>query len=122
VAAAPPPAARKNFLGRVVDVVTLKRLRDARHKSAETAKAAETKSAGGAGSTDPTVEEMTGRLAETMAVDDSDLGALAEARAQQVRDYFITTGKIDPERIFLAKEKADAAKAGKGPRVFLNLQ
>jgi outer membrane protein OmpA-like peptidoglycan-associated protein len=65
---------------------------------------------------------MTGRLAETMVVGEEDLRALAQARAQQVRDYFITIGKIDPERLFLAKGEADPAKAGKGPRVFLNLQ
>ena len=65
---------------------------------------------------------MSGRLAETMEVTDNDLRALAQVRAQQVRDYFITTGKIDPERLFLAKAQADPAKAGKGPRVFLNLQ
>ena len=54
---------------------------------------------------------------------DNDLRALAAARARQVRDYFISVGKIDAERLFLAKDKADpAAKAGKGPRAFLNLQ
>ena len=65
---------------------------------------------------------MSGRLAETIVVGDDDLRALAAARAQQVRDYFITVGKIDPERLFLAKDQTDTAKAGKGSRVLLNLQ
>ena len=68
------------------------------------------------------LEEMSGRLAETMTIDDNDLRALAQARAQQVRDYFITTGQISAERLFLAKQSEDAGNAGKGPRVFLELQ
>jgi hypothetical protein len=83
------------------------------------------------------VEEMTGRLAETMEVSDNDLRALAAARAQRVRDYLIDTGHISADRLFLAQNKeaketvkADAetaksgaeTKRGKGPRVFLELQ
>jgi hypothetical protein len=118
-----PPATKKGFLGRVVDVVTLKGLREEKPKSAEPAKpTAAAAGPGAAGSAGPSLEEMTGRLAETMAVTDDDLRALAQARAQQVRDYFITTGKIDPERLFLAKEATAPAKGGQGPRVFLNLQ
>jgi hypothetical protein len=123
VVAAPPPAAKKGFLGRVVDVVTLKALRGGQAKAAAPVKPeAATVAAGAAVPAGPSLEEMTGRLAETMVVGDEDLRALAQARAQQVRDYFITIGKIDPERLFLAKGEADPAKAGKGPRVFLNLQ
>jgi hypothetical protein len=121
VAAPPPPAPKKGFFGRVVDVVTLKGLRSENARPAEAPKPAEAKPADAAVA-GPSLDEMTGRLAETMAVDDNDLRALAAARAQQVRDYFINTGKIDPERLFLAKEKADPTKAGKGPRVFLTLQ
>ena len=122
VAAAPPPSAKKGFFGRVVDVVTFKSLRSDKSKSAEVAKPVEVKAADGTVVTGPSVEEMTGRMAETMEVGENDLRALAAARAQQVRDYLISVGKIDPERLFLAKDKADAAKASKGPRVFLNLQ
>ena len=68
------------------------------------------------------LEEMSGRLTEAMAVDSNDLRALAQARAQQVRDYFITTGQIAAERLFLSKQSDDATKPGKGPRVFLELQ
>jgi hypothetical protein len=65
---------------------------------------------------------MRQRLAETIAVDDNDLRALAQERARRVRDYFTTTGGIEADRIFLAKDSADPAKPGKGPRVFLSLQ
>ncbi len=119
-AVAPPAAAKKGFFGRVVDVVTLKAIRSDKPK--ETAQAVPATSAEAAGATGPSLEEMTGRLAETMTVDENELRALAQTRAQQVRDYFITIGKIDPERLFLAKAGTDAAKASKGPRVFLNLQ
>ena len=67
------------------------------------------------------LEEMTGRLAETMTVGDNDLRALATARAEQVRNYLLNTGHIAGERLFLA-QATDAAKQAKGPRVFLSLQ
>jgi hypothetical protein len=70
-------------------------------------------------------DEMNARLAEAITIDENDLRALAQARAQSVRDYFAKTGGIATERLFLAKEKPDAAAtpaAGKGPRVFLTLQ
>ncbi len=121
VAAAPPPAAKKGFFGRVVDVVTLKSFRSEKAAAVPSAKSPEANAPAGVAA-GPSLEEMTGRLAETMVVTDDDLRALAQARAQAVRDYFITVGKIDPERLFLAKDQTDPAKAGKGPRVFLNLQ
>ena len=71
--------------------------------------------------TGPSLEEMSGRLIGTMEVTDNDLRALADARAQRVRDYFINEGKIAPDRLFLAQSKT-AAKESKGPRVFLSLQ
>ena len=64
---------------------------------------------------------MTGRLAETMVVTDDDLRALADARAQQVRDYFLNVGKVATDRLFLSSGNP-AAKENKGPRVFLSLQ
>ena len=64
---------------------------------------------------------MSGRLAETMVVPADDLRALADARAQAVRDYFLNTGKITTDRLFLASGNP-AAKENKGPRVFLSLQ
>jgi hypothetical protein len=45
------------------------------------------------------------------------------ARAAQVRDTLLTTGKIAPERLFLAKlSTAAPAKQNQGPRVFFELQ
>ena len=122
VAEAPPPSKKKGFFGRVADVVTLKKMRDGKKGKEE--KAGEPKPATQDLSAGPSLEEMTGRLAETMKITDNDLTALAHARAKAVRDYFTNVGKINPERLFLAKDQkdADAAKAGKGPRVFLELQ
>ena len=113
VTAAPAPA-KKNLFRRVVDVLT----------SSETPAA--TTTADGAGTpvageaTGPSLEEMTGRLAETMEVTDNDLRALADARAQRVRDYFLTEGQIAADRLFLTQAKEP--KENKGPRVFLSLQ
>ena len=67
------------------------------------------------------VEEMVGRLAQTMEVTENDLRALAETRAGHVRDYFLNVGKISAERIFLT-HGTEAAKTNKGPRVFLSPQ
>ena len=66
------------------------------------------------------LEEMTGRLAETMAVTDDDLRALASARAGRVRDYFLHEGKISADRLFLTQSKG--AKTDEGPRVLVSLQ
>jgi len=67
------------------------------------------------------LEEMVGRLAQDVAVTDSDLQALATARAERVRDYFLNEGKITADRLFLTQGTAQA-KANKGPRVFLSPQ
>jgi len=67
------------------------------------------------------VEEMLGRLAETMEVSNDDLRALAEKRARAVRDYFINEGKIDADRLFLTQATTEQ-KENKGPRVYLTLQ
>jgi hypothetical protein len=122
VVEAPPAPKKRGFFGRVTDVVTLKKLRG--HKEEKEKKAEETKPAIEDAAAGPSLEEMSGRLAETMRITDNDLTALAHARAKAVRDYFINAGKINPERLFLAKDQqgADADKAGKGPRVFLELQ
>ena len=67
-------------------------------------------------------EEMNGRLAEAVTIDANDLRALAHARAERVRDYFVTQGGINAERLFLAKASETAKPEGKGARVFLELQ
>jgi len=69
----------------------------------------------------PTLEEMTGKLIAAVKLTDDDLRALAEARAQRVRDYFLNEGKIAADRLFLSTGDT-AAKENKGARVFLTLQ
>ncbi|MBS0662577.1 MAG: DUF748 domain-containing protein [Verrucomicrobia bacterium] len=112
VSAAPAP--KPGLVRRVINAFTFKsaRAESAKPKPAEAAPAAV-----------PGIplEEMTGRLAETMKVDDNDLRALAAARAERVRDYLLNTGHIAGERLFLA-QSTDATKQNKGPRVFLSLQ
>ena len=117
----PPPA---GFFARLVDAFTSKSGREEKaaqdennRRVAEHARALETAIAAG-----KPIDEMRGRLAEDTTVDENDLRALAQARAQRVRDYFATGGKIAPERLFLGKDKADPAKEAKGARVFLGLQ
>lgn len=119
-----PPPPKRGFFGRMADVVTLKKLRDGRKEKKEKVEEPPPAAQAVDVAAGPSLEEMTGRLAESMRITDNDLSALAHARAKAVRDYFINVGKIDPERVFLAKDvkNAGAVKAGKGPRVFLELQ
>ncbi|MDQ5977705.1 MAG: hypothetical protein QG602_677 [Verrucomicrobiota bacterium] len=117
VAVAAPLPAKKTLFRRVVDALTpaAAPAASAPAASADTAAPAEATTAG------PALEEMTGRLAETIEVTDNDLRALADARAHRVRDHFLNTGGIAADRLFLASGNA-AAKENKGPRVFLSLQ
>jgi len=124
VVAAPPAAPKPGILRRVLQVGTLAKLRE-HNQAAVAAKPATTPASAGpvaAASTLP-LEEMTGRLADATRVDDNELQALAQARAERVRDYFISVGKIAGERLFLTKSTSPAiTKTGQGPRVFLQLQ
>lgn len=126
IVAPPPPP--DSFFKRIVRAVTFQAKKEQRAAQQENARRAadHEKALAAARATGLPIEEMTGRLAEAMTVDDNDLRALAQARAQQVRDYFTTVGKIPADRLYLAKPTtavaADAAKTGKGPRVFLELQ
>ncbi|MDB6127204.1 MAG: hypothetical protein JWM35_1100, partial [Verrucomicrobia bacterium] len=117
---AAPSAPKPGVFKRVINAITFRgKSNDAAIKPAS---APVTTPAGDAPASPagPSVEEMTGRLAEGMVVDDNDLRALAAARAQRVRDYFITNGKVAPDRLFLSQP--GAAKQKNGPRVFLSLQ
>jgi hypothetical protein len=120
-AAAPAPA-QKGLIRRVVDVITFgifsqdEPSRAAPPKAATAAPIADVT----AGPGTLTTEEMTARLAEAVAVDENDLRALAAARAQRVRDYFLNEGKIAADRLFLTQPKT--ATENRGPRVFLSLQ
>jgi len=116
VTAAAAPA-KKGLFRRVVDAITL-----SNNTPADKAKPADAGATpADATATGPSLAEMTGRLAETMAVTDNDLRALAAARAERVRDYFLNEGKIATDRLFLS-QGAEAGKENKGPRVFLSLQ
>ena len=123
VVAAPPAPPPPGFFKRVVNALTFSEQREkSAAKKAEAERAAEReKSLTVAAAAGLPLEEMTGRLAETMTVDDNDLRALAAARAARVRDELVNAGHIGADRLFLSSSK-DAAKSNKGPRVFLNLQ
>lgn len=122
VVAAPPPPPPPGFIARVVDFITFKAQREekAAHEAAEKRDAehlAEVKKAVAAGLP---VDEMEGRLAESIAITPNDLAGLASARAQSVRNYLVTTGHVPVDRLFLSKSAQPAAN--KGPRVLLTLE
>jgi hypothetical protein len=121
--AAPPPPPPPGFFRKVVNVLTLKDQREKRAVKKQNERVAEEheKAVAAAEATGLPLEEMTGRMAETMVVNDDDLRALAAARALRVRDELINTGHIAADRLFLA-QATDATKQNKGPRVFLSLQ
>lgn len=123
-AAPPPPPPPTGIFRRVVNAVTGQGRSDpaAAAEAEKNRRDAEQAQAAAAAATGLPIEEMTGRLAESMPVDANDLRALAQARAQRVRDHFIKEGGIAAERIFLAKDPSESAGQGKGPRVFLSLQ
>jgi uncharacterized protein involved in outer membrane biogenesis len=118
--AAAPASANKSLLRRVVDVITFGLFSSDPAQPVEPARAV-TVAPPGAAPAGLSAADMASRLAETMVVDDNDLRALAAARAQRVRDYFLNEGKIAADRLFLTQDKG-AAKENKGPRVFLSLQ
>jgi hypothetical protein len=123
--AAPPPAPPPGLVKRVVNVITFQGTRSRRAAEKEQAKAAEElkQAAAAAVAAGLPPEVMNARLAETIEVNDNDLRALAMARAAQVRDYLLTTGKIAAERLFLAQPSSTIpAKQNQGPRVFFELQ
>ena len=133
----PPPRTPGNIVRRVIDFVTFREQRDKQafvelqqKTQAEYMKQVQATAAAGL-----PLEEMEGRLAEVIEITTDDLRALADARAQKVRDYLINEGKIAPERLFLTQpavapapvEGAEpvegaAPPVSKGPRVFLELQ
>ncbi len=122
--APPPPAPKQGLFRRIVSILTFEGARrraaeeNARAKAAEETRK-ETAIAAAAGLP---VGAMTARLAATMELGDDDLRALAAQRAERVRNYFLTTGKIAPERLFMAALPAGAAGQGRGPRVVMELR
>lgn len=61
-------------------------------------------------------EEMIARLAEKVVVEENDLLALANTRAQNLREAILQTGEIAPERVFIV------APVATGSRVELRLK
>jgi len=114
--AGPPPG----IVQRIVDFVTLKREREATaaKKEAERLAAEHEKAVAKAVASGLPLDEMNGRLAETIEVTKDDLGALAASRARRVRDQFVTVGHIAADRLFLSKGQGQDL----GARVRLSLQ
>lgn len=117
-ASPPPPLYR-----RVFDAITFQNRRERRQVAAEKeriaaehAAAVQTAIAQG-----QSLDEMAERLAETIEVDENDLRLLAQARSQKVRDALIAGG-IEPERLFVANDRAETATPREGSRVFFTLQ
>ncbi len=64
--------------------------------------------------------EMERLMLSAITVGDDELRQLAQRRAQTVKDYFLTVGKLPPERLFLVEGGAapsDKKPAGKASRV-----
>jgi hypothetical protein len=122
-AVAEPPPLPRNFFQRVVAIITFQGLRNRHqaHQENERRQAAYQGAVSSARAAGLPLDEMSGHLAETVEISPDDLLELANQRAQTVRDYLVNTGHISPDRLFLAK-LSTAAKADKGPRVFLSLQ
>jgi hypothetical protein len=121
VVAPPPPPA--GLLRRLWAALTLQAARDrraVRQENAQRARAYAQQMAAVTAAGLP-LDQMTGRLAEAIAVTPDDLRALAAARARRVRTYLVDTGKIAGDRLFLV-QSTGATKPDKGPRVFLALQ
>jgi len=125
VAAPPPPPPPTGLFKRIVSAVSFQPKKtgpsptdqENTRLAAEHAQAVKAAMAAGL-----PLDEITSRLAENMTVEENDLRALAQARAQGVRSHLIETGKIAPDRLFLAKDQRESAQPAKGPRVFLRLQ
>jgi hypothetical protein len=125
IAAAPAPTPRKNFFQRLYTRIFRSKVSASQVSVAHNKKSGSSNiTAPGAQQTLPvlSLEDMTTRLADTMKVGENELRALANERAQWVRDYFVNTGHVDPNRLFLSGSKAAAKTTGKGPRVEMSLQ
>jgi hypothetical protein len=117
----PPPT---GVLEKIVGVITFQVGKEERAAEKENARreAEYAKAVEAAKQTGLPAEEMRHRLADAVTVDENDLRALAQARAQAVRDYLANVGKVANDRLFLGQDKADPTKEAKGSRVYLALQ
>ncbi|MNN92388.1 hypothetical protein D3C81_2106650 [compost metagenome] len=60
------------------------------------------------------VDEMEKLMVTNTTVSDDDLTALANRRAQAVKDWLLQTGKIPEDRLFLLASKSGAGTAKEG--------
>jgi len=122
--APPPPAPPPGFFKRVVSVITFEKTRERRAAEKKETQVAEElkKETAAAVAAGLPVDVMTARLAETMEVSTDDLRGLATQRAERVRSYLLTVGKIAPERLFMATMPTNSAQQSRGPRVLLELR
>jgi len=60
-------------------------------------------------------------LLNSISIAEEDYQALAAARAKAVREYFLQSGKVEAERLFLTEAKPGSLKS-EGSRVYLQLQ
>jgi hypothetical protein len=121
---APPPAGPPpGLLRRIADRITFKAAREERanKKESEHMAAKHGEDVVRAVAAGLPLDQMTGRLAESMTVTDDDLRALASERAQNVRTHLIEAGHIAADRLFLAGT-TEPGRENKGPRVLLVLQ
>lgn len=125
VVASPPPAPPVGFFRRGYNLITFQGRKSAptpAQREGAKQKVEHDQAVVAAAKAGLPFDEMCSRLAEKIPVDDNDLRALAQARAEAVRDYLTGIGKISAERLVLAKDRVDPAKAVHRPRVSLHLQ
>jgi hypothetical protein len=113
----------RGFFRRAIDVVTFKAAREKRalkKLEEEARKQHETQVAAAIAAGLP-ADEMLGRLAQAVDITTDDLRALAEARAERIREILLTDGHIAAGRLFLTQPEGD--QPGRlGARAELHLQ
>lgn len=118
-----PPPPSENALRRFVDTLTLKTRREQRAAEEENARrqAAHAAAIQLLSVQGTPLAVMIERLRSRVDVTPEDLRELAAARAATVRQHFITTAQIEPDRLFLANA-GQAAQQSQGAKVLLSLQ
>jgi hypothetical protein len=66
-------------------------------------------------------QDLENQVLETIEISDADFALLAAARARQVKEFILQTGKVEANRLFLAENSSDD-KTAKGSRVYLHLR
>ncbi len=73
------------------------------------------------GGSESRIAEMESRLSENIPVTESDLRGLMQKRAMAVQEYFLKTGKINADRIFITAPKPMSLESKGEDRVNLTL-